>query len=146
MRRLQSLGVPSMCRVVRFPASAPASLKPGPTPVENPFYEAPAGPLAVPGTYSVSFEKRVDGALTACGERRTFQGESPGPQTRKAGDATGAKELRKGDQQVDGKDEDFTHWADRTITAGTRKTARRVRIDSHCEFATHWSSNRLSPP
>jgi hypothetical protein len=31
----------------------------------------------------------------------------------------------------DGKDEDFTHWADRTITAGTRKTARRVRIASH---------------
>ena len=26
-------------------------------------------------------------------------------------DATGAKELREGDQQVDGKDEDFTHRA-----------------------------------
>jgi hypothetical protein len=38
---------------------------------------------------------------------------------------------------VDGKDEDFTHRADRTITAGTRKTARRVRIASHYEFATH---------
>jgi len=38
---------------------------------------------------------------------------------------------------VDGKDEDFSHRANRTITAGTCKTARRVRIASHCEFATH---------
>ena len=29
---------------LRFPAPDPTSLKPGPTPVENPFYEAPAGP------------------------------------------------------------------------------------------------------
>jgi len=41
-------------------------------------------------------------------------------------DATGAKELREGDQQVDGKDEDVTHRANRTITAGTCKTARRA--------------------
>jgi len=52
-------------------------------------------------------------------------------------DAAGAKELRKGDQQVDGKDEDVSHRANRTITAGTCKTARRVRIASHWEFATH---------
>jgi len=42
-------------------------------------------------------------------------------------DATGAEELRNGDQQVDGKDEDFSHRANRTITAGTCKTARRAR-------------------
>jgi len=58
--------------------------------------------------------------------------------------STGAKELRKGDQQVDGKDEDFTHRANRTIAAGTCKTARRVRIPSHCEFATHTIDTRLS--
>ena len=52
-------------------------------------------------------------------------------------DAAGAKELRKGDQQVDGKDEDLSHRANRTTTAGTCKTARRVRIASHWEFATH---------
>jgi len=56
-------------------------------------------------------------------------------------DATGAKELRKGDQQVDGKDEDLSHRANRTITASACKAARRVRIASHCEFATH--SRRL---
>jgi len=52
-------------------------------------------------------------------------------------DATGAKEPREGDQLVDGKDEDLSHRANRTIIAGTRKTARRVRIASHCEFATY---------
>jgi len=52
-------------------------------------------------------------------------------------DAPGAKELREGDQQVDGKDDDITHRANRIITAGTCKTARRARIASHCEFATH---------
>ena len=52
-------------------------------------------------------------------------------------DAAGAKELREGDQQVDGKDEDLSHRAKRTMTASACKTARRVRIASHCEFATH---------
>ena len=52
-------------------------------------------------------------------------------------DATGTKELRKGDQQVDGKDQDVTHRANRTISAGTCKTARRAPIASHWEFATH---------
>jgi hypothetical protein len=52
-------------------------------------------------------------------------------------DAAGAKELRKGDQQVDGKDQDVTHRANRTTTARACKTARRVRIASDCEFATH---------
>ena len=52
-------------------------------------------------------------------------------------DAIGAKELRKGDQQVDGKDEDFSHRANRTITARACKAARRAPIASHYEFATH---------
>ena len=57
-------------------------------------------------------------------------------------DAAGAKELREGDQQVDGKDEDFSHLPNRTTAAGTRKTARGVRIASHCEFATHRGHSR----
>jgi hypothetical protein len=52
-------------------------------------------------------------------------------------DATGAEELREGDQQVDGKDEDVSHRANRTMTAGARKTARRMRIASLYKFATH---------
>jgi hypothetical protein len=49
-------------------------------------------------------------------------------------DATGAKELRDGDQPVDGKDEDFTHRANRTMTASACKTVRRARIASHYEI------------
>ena len=60
-------------------------------------------------------------------------------------DATGAEELREGDQQVDGKDQDVTHPANRTITAGTCKTARRVRIASHWEFATHRPGKFICP-
>ena len=48
----------------------------------------------------------------------------------------GAKELRKGDQQVDDEDADVSHRANRTMAAGTCKTARCVRTASHCEFAT----------
>jgi hypothetical protein len=54
-------------------------------------------------------------------------------------DAAGAKELREGDQQVVGKDEDFSYRANRAITASTCKTSRLVRIASHWEFATHRS-------
>ena len=80
-------GVHRVAWDLRFPASTPTSLKPGPTPVENPFYDAPAGPLVVPGTYTVSFEKRVDGVLAAFGEPQTFPVESLGLQTLKAADA-----------------------------------------------------------
>jgi hypothetical protein len=80
-------GVRRVAWDLRFPASTPTSLKPGPTPVEDPFYEAPAGPLAVPGTYTVSFEKRVDGVVTPFGDPQTFQVESLGLQTLKAADA-----------------------------------------------------------
>ncbi|HXK12675.1 MAG TPA: glycosyl hydrolase [Vicinamibacteria bacterium] len=80
-------GVHRVAWDLRFPASAPTSLKPGPTPTENPFYEPPAGPLAVPGRYTVSFEKRVDGVLTPFGEPQPFTVESLGLQTLKARDA-----------------------------------------------------------
>jgi photosystem II stability/assembly factor-like uncharacterized protein len=80
-------GVHRVAWDLRLPASAPASLKPAPPPAEDPFYEAPAGPLAVPGTYTVSFEKRVDGVLTAFGEPQPFPVESLGLQTLKAPDA-----------------------------------------------------------
>jgi photosystem II stability/assembly factor-like uncharacterized protein len=79
-------GVHRVAWDLRFPASAPTSLKPGPTAVENPFYDAPAGPLAVPGKYTVSFERRVDGALTPFGDPQTFAVESLGLQTLKAPD------------------------------------------------------------
>jgi hypothetical protein len=51
--------------------------------------------------------------------------------------AARADELRAGDQEVDGEDEQVAHEADGTITTGMCKTARRGRIASHYEFALH---------
>jgi hypothetical protein len=51
--------------------------------------------------------------------------------------ATGAQQCEKGDQQVDGKDEEFAHEANRTITTNARKTPPHTQIPSYCEFAIH---------
>jgi photosystem II stability/assembly factor-like uncharacterized protein len=77
-------GVHRIAWDLRFPAANPTSLKPGPSATENPFYDPPAGPLVVPGTYTVSYEKRVDGALTPLGEPQTFAVEALGLETLKA--------------------------------------------------------------
>ena len=44
--------------------------------------------------------------------------------------ATWAEQLREGDQQVDGEDEEFAHGANRTMTVSACKTAphRRIRV------------------
>ena len=41
-------------------------------------------------------------------------------------------------------DEDFSHRANRTTTAGARKTARRVLIAPHHKFVTHGPSQLLA--
>jgi photosystem II stability/assembly factor-like uncharacterized protein len=55
---------------LRYPAADPTELKP--RGADNPFFEAPIGPLVVPGTYRVSLAKRVDGVETALGEAQSF--------------------------------------------------------------------------
>ena len=50
---------------------------------------------------------------------------------------TWAEQLREGDQQVDGEDQDFAHGANRSMTASARKTAPHRRIPPYYEFATH---------
>jgi photosystem II stability/assembly factor-like uncharacterized protein len=80
-------GVQRVAWDLRFPASNPTSTKPAPAPTDNPFYQPPTGPLVVPGSYSVSFEKRVDGVLTPFGTPQSFVVESLGLQTLKAQDA-----------------------------------------------------------
>jgi photosystem II stability/assembly factor-like uncharacterized protein len=55
---------------LHYPPSTPASLTDGSQ--DNPFDHPPQGPMAVPGTYTVSFAKRVDGKLTPLGEAQTF--------------------------------------------------------------------------
>jgi formyltetrahydrofolate hydrolase len=46
---------------------------------------------------------------------------------------------------VNGKDENSTHQANRTITASKCTSARRVRIASNHEFATHTADLESRP-
>jgi photosystem II stability/assembly factor-like uncharacterized protein len=55
---------------LRFPPSTPAALT-EPT-GDNPFNNPPVGPMVVPGKYTVSFAKRVEGKTTPLGEPQTF--------------------------------------------------------------------------
>jgi photosystem II stability/assembly factor-like uncharacterized protein len=56
---------------LRFPPSAPTSLQP--EPADDPFYEPPAGPMVVPGRYTVSFATRVNGVVTPVGAPQAFE-------------------------------------------------------------------------
>jgi len=55
---------------LRYPPLEPTSLKP---PDDDIFSDPPAGPLAAPGTYTVSMERRSGGALIPLGEPQRFQ-------------------------------------------------------------------------
>ncbi len=56
---------------LRYPAANPVNLHPP----DNPWYEPPRGPLAAPGTYSVSLALLRDGKPEPLGEARTFRAE-----------------------------------------------------------------------
>jgi photosystem II stability/assembly factor-like uncharacterized protein len=68
---------------LRYPSLNPTQLEPPP---RNPWYEPPQGPLVVPGTFTVSLAKMVDGQLTNLTEPQTFAVESLGLQTLPAKD------------------------------------------------------------
>ena len=55
---------------LRYPPSTPTDLKPPEE--DNPWARRPFGPLAAPGTYTVSMAKRVQGAVTPLSESRSF--------------------------------------------------------------------------
>jgi photosystem II stability/assembly factor-like uncharacterized protein len=74
-------GVHRVAWDLRFPPADPTSLKPFPT--DNPFADPPAGPLVVPGRFSVEFSKRVDGVETPIGEPQGFEVVSLGLATLK---------------------------------------------------------------
>ena len=61
---------------LRYPPADPTDLKPPED--DNPWADQPIGPMAVPGTYTVSLAKRVDGVLTPLGEPQTFTTEPLG--------------------------------------------------------------------
>ena len=57
------------------PASTPASAHPQADDEEDPFTPGPRGPLAMPGAYTVTLSKRVDGVLTPLGQPVPFTAE-----------------------------------------------------------------------
>lgn len=56
---------------LRYPASAPTRLTPYPT--DNPFFTPPSGPMAAPGSYTVTLARRVDGVTTELSDPQSFQ-------------------------------------------------------------------------
>jgi len=73
VRRLTGPTMAGVSRVawdLRLPPADPTSLEP--PPADNPFHDPPRGPMVVPGTYTVSFARRVDGELSSFGAPRTF--------------------------------------------------------------------------
>jgi photosystem II stability/assembly factor-like uncharacterized protein len=56
---------------LRYPASTPISLRSGAD--RMPWWEPPSGPLALPGTYTVTLAKEVDGAVTDLAGPESFE-------------------------------------------------------------------------
>ncbi len=64
-------GVQRVSWDLRYP---PASLPPPPNPeTEDPFSDPPGGPLVMPGSYKVSFARRVAGVMTAMAAPQDFR-------------------------------------------------------------------------
>jgi len=63
---------------LRYPSLNPTQLEPPP---RNPWFEPPEGPLVVPGTFTVSLAKKIDGVVTPLTESQTFTVESLGLQS-----------------------------------------------------------------
>jgi hypothetical protein len=78
---------------LRLPPSEPVRLKPPEDP--SPFQDPPMGPMAVPGDYSVSLAKRVDGVTTPLGEPLTFSTVPLGIATLPAGDREALLEFQR---------------------------------------------------
>lgn len=56
---------------LRFPPAHPTSLEAPKT--DDPFVDPPMGPMAVPGTYTLSLEKRVEGQVKSLAEAQSFE-------------------------------------------------------------------------
>ncbi len=78
---------------LRYPPPEPASLMPFVPP--NPFVDPHRGPMVVPGTYSVSIAKSVDGVVTPLGESRSFVTEPLGVATLPAEDKAAVLAFQK---------------------------------------------------
>jgi len=69
---------------LRYPPADPARLEPVST--SNPFVSSPIGPLAAPGTFSVSLATRVNDTWTELGSAQTFEARPLGIATLPAAD------------------------------------------------------------
>src|SRR6185436_17569289 len=58
-----SAGLHRVAWDLRFAPAVPTSLEP--PKLDNPFADPPLGPMVVPGKYSVTLARRVEGAVTA---------------------------------------------------------------------------------
>jgi photosystem II stability/assembly factor-like uncharacterized protein len=95
VRRLKnsaSAGVHRLTWDLRYPASNPVSLKP---PSENPFSDPPRGPMVVPGTYTVSLAKLVDGKQTPLGGPQDVTAQPLGLATLEAKDKRALLEFQQ---------------------------------------------------
>jgi photosystem II stability/assembly factor-like uncharacterized protein len=96
VRRLEGPVTQGFHRVAwdfRFPDSRPTRLVDRPP--DNPFVEAPIGPMVVPGSYVVSLAKRVDGVETPLGEPRTFEAQALGTASLPAEDKAALLEFQQ---------------------------------------------------
>jgi photosystem II stability/assembly factor-like uncharacterized protein len=78
---------------LRYAPANPASLEA--VPADDPFSSPPAGPLAAPGTYTVSLARRVAGKLEAVGGPQRFQARPLGTATLPNQDRAGLLEFQQ---------------------------------------------------
>lgn len=78
---------------LRYPAANPVQLKADDE--EDVFSPPPRGPLVLPGTYTVTLEKRVDGQVTKLGEAVSFTAEILGTASLPAPDRAKVVEFTK---------------------------------------------------
>ena len=73
MKRITGPATKGIHRVswdLRYPASTP--VRTTPPPADDPFFQPPTGPMALPGHYRVALAQRVDGVVTSLGEAQGF--------------------------------------------------------------------------
>jgi photosystem II stability/assembly factor-like uncharacterized protein len=80
---------------LRYPPADPATVEPFTFSDEDLFSTPPIGPLAAPGTFTVSVATRVDGRLTPVGGPQAFQALPLGTSTLTAADRAAALEFEQ---------------------------------------------------
>jgi hypothetical protein len=117
VRRIQGPATAGLHRVawdLRYPASTPINLKP---PAPDPFVEPPSGPMVVPGKYTVSMAKLVNGQWTEISTPQSFE-------------ARGAFEIAAADRAA--------------LLAFERKAARLQRAVTEANDAIDDGKNRIA--